>query len=146
MVNGRILLLQDLALRGVIDDIGDRMTNRTLWLKAHLYVGLTIAVLLFIVALSGAALVFEDNIDRALNPTLAHVAVSDRWLPLQDLVARVRVAYPGAQLGSISFPEKPGQSMQISARTNQEPMSVYINQYTGQILGNRSVGIGRTTS
>ena len=114
------------------------MTNRTLWLKAHLYVGLTIAVLLFIVALSGAALVFEDNIDRALNPTLAHVAVSDRWLPLQDLVARVRVAYPGAQLGSISFPEKPGQSMQISARTNQEPMSVYINQYTGQILGNRS--------
>src|SRR5207247_5758934 len=108
MVNGRILLLQDLALRGVIDDIGDRMTIRTIWLKAHLYVGLTIAVLLFIVALSGAALVFEDNIDRALHPALAYIAPGDRRLPLEDLVARVRVANPAAQLGSIRFPEKPG--------------------------------------
>ncbi len=50
------------------------MTIRTIWLKAHLYVGLTIGLVLFIVALSGAALVFEDNIDRSLPPTLAYVA------------------------------------------------------------------------
>jgi len=109
-----------------------------MWLTAHLYIGLTIGIVLFVVASSGAALVFEENIDRALHSTLTHVAPDDRWLPLQDLVASVRARHPEAQLGAISFPEKRDLSLVISARTRQETMSVYVNQYTGRVLGDRS--------
>src|SRR6266516_7055130 len=114
------------------------MTFRTFWLKAHLFVGLTIGIVLFVVAVSGAALVFEENIDRARHSALSYVTPGDRILPLRELTARVKAAYPTAQLGSIGFPEKPHHSMQISARTTQDALSIYINEYTGQVLGDRS--------
>jgi uncharacterized iron-regulated membrane protein len=109
-----------------------------LWLKSHLYVGLTIGIVLFVVAVSGAALVFEDNIDRARHPSLAYVTPGERSLPLQELIARVTRAYPAAQLGSVSFPETPNHSLQLSARIKQETLSIYVNEYTGQVLGDRS--------
>jgi len=114
------------------------MTLRAFWLKAHLYVGLTIGIVLFVVAVSGAALVFEDDIDRSRHPALAYITPGDRSLPLEELTARAKAAYPGAQLASISFPEKPNQSLQVSARVKQDALSVYINQYTGEVLGDRS--------
>jgi uncharacterized iron-regulated membrane protein len=70
------------------------MSFRTLWLKAHLWVGLAIALPLVVVALSGAVLVFEDALDRALNPALSFVTPGDRPLPLDEIVSRVKAAYP----------------------------------------------------
>lgn len=114
------------------------MAIRTFWLKAHLYVGLTIGLVLVVVSLSGAALVFEDDIDRALHASLAFVPPGGQRLPLQDLVASVKTAYPGSQVGAISFPEKPTHAMQLSARVKQEGLTVYVNPYTGQVLGTRN--------
>ena len=114
------------------------MTIHPWWLKAHLYVGLTIGLVLLVIALSGAALVFEDSIDRALHPALSYVTPGDHPLPLQELVARVKAARPSAQRGGISFPENPDQALQVSARTKQAAVSVYVNPYTGQVLGDRS--------
>lgn len=114
------------------------MAIRSWWLKLHLWVGLSIGLVLLVVTLSGASLVFEDDIDRALHPAISFVTPGDRVLPLVELVARVKAAYPAAALGSISFPETPSQSLQISARARPEPMSVYVNQYTGQVLGARA--------
>ena len=121
------------------------MTFRTFWLKAHLYVGLTIGLVLFVVAVSGAALVFEDNIDRARHPALSYVTPGDHLLPLQELIMRVKAAYPAAQLGSVTFPEKPDHSMQVSARSKQDTLSIYINEYTGQVLGDREAAERETS-
>ena len=73
---------------------------RQLWLKAHLWVGLTIALPLIVVAISGAVLVFEDAIDRRLNPSISYVTPGAQVLPIDDLLARARAAYPAARLGS----------------------------------------------
>lgn len=115
------------------------MSIRTLWLKAHLWVGLTIAVPLIVVALSGGVLVFEDALDRALNPALSYLTPGDHPLPLDAIVSRVRSAYPDAVLSSMSFPERSDLAVQIGA--NQKPQgsfTIAVNQYTGQILGTRS--------
>lgn len=115
------------------------MTIRRLWLKAHLWVGLTIALPLILVAVSGSVLVFEDALDRALNPALSYVTPGARPLPLDELVSRVRTAYPDAQLGSLTLPEQPNLALEISANTTPPgPFTIAINQYTGQILGTRS--------
>lgn len=80
---------------------------RTWWLKAHLWIGLAIGLPLMVVAISGAVLVFEEDLDRALNPAVSYVTPGDRSLPLDDIIARARTAYPAAQLGSVTLPEKP---------------------------------------
>ena len=86
------------------------MNVRTMWFEAHLYVGITIGTVLFIVALSGAVLVFEDNIDRVLRSSLSYVEPADRWLPLQDLVAAVRTRYPAANSARSASPKSPTTS------------------------------------
>lgn len=114
------------------------MTIRNLWLKSHRWVGLAIALPLVVVALSGSVLVFEDALDRALNPALSFVTPGERSLPLDDLVRRAKTAYPDAQLGAISFPEQPDQALQIGASSKPGPFTIAINQYTGDVLGVRS--------
>jgi uncharacterized iron-regulated membrane protein len=47
------------------------VTVRGALLVAHLWVGLSAAAFLTVVAVSGSALVFENEIDRALNPALS---------------------------------------------------------------------------
>jgi uncharacterized iron-regulated membrane protein len=114
------------------------MKIRTLWLTAHLYVGLAIGLVLLVVALSGAALVFEDDIDRATHAAIAFVPPGGQRLPLHDLVTSVNAAYPDSQVSGITFPEKPPHAMQMTVRSKKEPLLVYVNQYTGQVLGART--------
>lgn len=115
------------------------MNARSLWLKAHLWVGLAIALPLIVVALSGAVMVFEDALDRALNPRTSFVTVGDHALPIDDLVAAARKAFPDTQLGSITFPEQPDQALQIGASSKSTgPITIAVNPYTGEVLGIRS--------
>jgi uncharacterized iron-regulated membrane protein len=115
------------------------MTIRTALLKTHLYVGLTIAVVLLLVAASGAALVFEENIDRALHPGLSYVTPGGATLKVQALIAKVALAYPDVRITGVSFPEAPGVSLSFSARSQSlGPLAVYVNQYTGDVLGYRT--------
>lgn len=111
---------------------------RQLWLKAHLWVGLAIALPLILVSLSGAVLVFEDALDRRLNPATSFVTPGAETLPISQLVAKARAAYPNAQLGSITFPESPDIAMQINAVAKPESFAIGVNQYTGDILGTRT--------
>jgi len=112
---------------------------RTLWLKAHLWVGLTIALPLILVSISGAVMVFEDALDRALNPAVSFVTPAGRSLSLDELMTRAKAAYPDAQLNGFSLPESPDIALQISASAKpQGAFAIALNQYTGQVLGTRS--------
>lgn len=111
---------------------------RTIWLKAHLWVGLVIALPLIVIALTGAALVFEGGIDRALNPRISYVPRGDHVLSVDEIVTRVTIANPGARLGSFTFPEDTEDALQISAIANPGPVTIAVNQYTGETLGIRT--------
>jgi uncharacterized iron-regulated membrane protein len=43
-------------------------TLRSLWLKVHLYLGLSAGFVFTLIALTGSVLVFHRAIDEALNP------------------------------------------------------------------------------
>jgi uncharacterized iron-regulated membrane protein len=84
-------------------------------------------------------MVFEDDLDRALNPATSFVPAGDRALPIDEVIARVKAAHPDAQLGSVTFPERPTDALQISANAKpQGPFTIAVNQYTGQELGVRT--------
>ncbi|WP_254053721.1 PepSY-associated TM helix domain-containing protein [Singulisphaera sp. GP187] len=87
-------------------------------------------------SLNGATLVFENQIDRALNSNLFHVRPQGERLPLQGLLEQVRATYPKDRVTSVRVAEQAGLSdqFQLSKR-----VTVYVDPSTGRILGTRSM-------
>ena len=54
------------------------MTAHRVWLKLHQWAGLTGAAFIFVMGATGSALIFENAIDRALNPSTAYVTPAGR--------------------------------------------------------------------
>jgi len=71
---------------------------RKLLLRLHLWAGSMAAAILLILGLTGSLLVFEDQIDRALNPQLWYVHPQGRRLSLNALTARVEEASHGRRV------------------------------------------------
>jgi uncharacterized iron-regulated membrane protein len=103
-------------------------------LTLHQWVGLTAGLFLIVIAASGSALVFENEIDRALNPSTSFVTPSGRPLAIETLVEGVQAAYPEDQVIGVRIADKPDQAYELSLRSRQSAM---VNPYTGAILGLR---------
>jgi uncharacterized iron-regulated membrane protein len=104
-------------------------------LTLHQWVGLAAGLFLIVIAVSGSALVFENEIDRALNPTTSFVAPGPHALPLETLIARVQAARPGDQVTGVRVADKPDQAYELSLRSRQSAM---VDPYTGEVLGLRN--------
>ena len=60
------------------------MPIQNVWLKLHQWIGLAGAVFILIMGFTGSALVFENEIDRMLNPSTSYVtprSKTNRTLP-----------------------------------------------------------------
>jgi uncharacterized iron-regulated membrane protein len=115
---------------------------RRFLLSLHQWVGLVAALFLIVIALSGSALVFEAEIDRALNAPLYYVTPGDRALPLETLLARVRAAVPKDQVTGLHIAEKPGLAYEVSLESG---LWALVDPYTGAVLGvrDRDVSLAR---
>ena len=109
-------------------------TIRRSLLTLHQWVGLAAGLFLAVISVSGSALVFENEIDRALNPATSFVTPGAQPLPIEALIARVKAAYPGDQVTGVRVAEKPDQAYELSLRSRQSAM---VNPYTGEVLGLR---------
>lgn len=109
-------------------------TIRRALLTLHQWVGLAAGLFLIVISVSGSALVFENEIDRALNPSLSFVTPGTQPLPLETLVARVQAAYPKDQIGGLRIADAPDQAYELSLRSRQAAM---VDPCTGNILGLR---------
>ncbi len=94
----------------------------------HRWLGLATALFIFVIALSGSALVFESALDHALNPQLWNAPGTGPSLPLDSLVARV-----GAPVSVVTLPLEPGRPLVASAGNRQ----VFLNPQSGAVLGTR---------
>ena len=109
------------------------MLRRAL-LTLHQWVGLAAGVFLIVISVSGSALVFENEIDRALNASTSFVTPGSQRLPIETMVARVLAAYPRDQVTGVRIADKPDQAYELSLRSRQSAM---VNPYTGDVLGLR---------
>jgi uncharacterized iron-regulated membrane protein len=106
----------------------------------HLYTGLIAAPILLVLGLTGSFLVFEYPIDHLLHPHLAYVQPAEDRMSLDALLSSVHSAYPTAKI--VTFALSPSSSkpdlayvVQIQFPQRAELSSVFVNQYTGQVLG-----------
>ena len=123
--------------------------------RIHLYLGLSAGLVILTACLTGAILVFEKDLQMAMNKERYFVDAGARRLPLDHMVQRVKDSFATARINSIkiyesatrsaevnvSFPSKDkkpregGKKEQTKAASQRQPGStIFIDRYTGQIL------------
>ena len=70
---------------------------RRVILTIHLWAGMTAALFLFALGVSGSMMAFENEIDRALNPNLTWITAGPARLTLAEMIAKLEAAYPGTK-------------------------------------------------
>ena len=109
-------------------------------IKIHLVIGLVAGLFLIILGATGALIAFEPEIEHALYPSLYDVEVRGQPLPLTILDAKVVSALkPNERIGVCQFPARQNLSYVFTIfRSRGLPRQIFVNQYTGQILGTLS--------
>ena len=106
----------------------------------HLCAGLIAAPLLLVLGLTGSFLVFEYPVDHLLHVHLAYVEPVRARMSLDALLNNVRSVYPTAKIVTFALsPSSPAPDlaymMQIQFPQHTELSSVFVDQYTGRVLG-----------
>jgi uncharacterized iron-regulated membrane protein len=120
------------ALEG--EEQNTAMILRKLLVKIHLYLGLAASSVVIVIGLTGAALVFEQEVDQALHPHLWQVMPRADKVPLQSIVDAVRETYAPRTFLTVETTEHPEHPYVVSTDAH---FQVFVNPYSGEILGAR---------
>ena len=115
---------------------------RAVLFNLHLAGGLVAGLFLLISGVSGTVLAFSDEIDAFLQPSVFKVAPKAQPLPLTQLAARASAALHPGEVIKVCVPSvRPDRSYWFAAFPGHHrlPRQVFVNQYTGEVLGNLSV-------
>jgi uncharacterized iron-regulated membrane protein len=115
---------------------------RRIVLNIHLCAGMIAALFLMSQSLSGAIIAFENELNRTFHPQLTNVKPDGQALNWDAFRDRVQQQSPGWKLIRFYFPERPDRSTYVRLRssTTHRIRHVYVNQYTGIVLGSTEDG------
>lgn len=113
------------------------MTVKKAFGKVHLWLGLASGLIVFVVALSGSILVFEEEMELLFHRKLLKVEeVKQQRKSYDEMAAIVQAAYPGKQIKGFNIYPDPERSVIFSVGKNKEELwLVGVDQYTGKVLG-----------
>lgn len=120
-----------------------RPSLRQLWWTLHRWIGIGLLVLLVPISVSGALLVYHDELDALVNPKRWTVSGSDLALsPAQYMAAASKVVESNETVTGIRFPRSPGTPVIVLVRQQVEPVStrrprffsIYVDPPTGAVL------------
>lgn len=114
------------------------MKLRNLILTVHGAIGIAIGLLFMVISLTGASIVFHEEIDHSLNRSLFYVTPQAEQVTLDAMLAPVQAARPDLPLWFIETPTEPNQSYVINQKLpNEHRLQTFVNPYTGDVLGVR---------
>ena len=105
-------------------------------LKLHLVVALAAGVFLIVLGVTGSIMAFEPELDHALHRSLWHVAAQPTPKTLEELGAAAARSQPGLRPVGYLLSTSPDLAYQVLFRGR----SVFVNQYTADLLGVRESG------
>lgn len=112
----------------------------------HLWLGLLLGLYAVLVGITGSVLMFQAEIDRALNPRLHHVRPAGKRVPLEAALETVRRAYPGLEISGVWISPDPAAPYEFRGGkveytdwsvARRGVKQIYVHPYTGEILGSR---------
>ena len=110
--------------------------------QLHLWLGVSSGLVVFIVALTGSILVFEDELEPVIYPKF-HVVEAPKGqlaLPLDNLRAAVASAYPAQRIARIAIEPRTDRTVifgLVKGRKEKDVFSVAVNPYTAEITDTR---------
>ncbi|MFT4032281.1 MAG: PepSY-associated TM helix domain-containing protein [Siphonobacter sp.] len=102
--------------------------------KWHLYLGIGAGLIVSIIGLTGSILVFQDEIDEALNPDLFVVLRQQRKLPFDEIIPILQHKYPKLKVNYLYNEFDTRTYVLYDPDTKDQ---TFINPYTAEITGKR---------
>lgn len=123
---------------------------RGIFVIAHRWVGLFIAVFLFVAGLTGAVISWDHELDGWLNPELFTAKQTGKPLPPLELVAKFEAAHPEAQVIYFPLSYEAGETAEMFITPRIDPATgepyaleynqVYVEPVSGDVVGKRYWG------
>jgi uncharacterized iron-regulated membrane protein/flavodoxin len=110
-------------------------TLRKIIFWSHLLAGVTAGLVIFSMSLTGVILMYEPQIGEYAEARARQVAPGARRLGLDELLVKVRDAYPAGRPAMILLKSDPAASVAVNLGRDN---TVFVNPYTGEILGEQS--------
>jgi len=108
--------------------------------KLHRIGGVAAGLFLLILGVSGSVMAFSGEIDSLLHPSLFRVASQGQPLPLGQLASSAAsVLHPGESIGTCvpSTRADASCSFIVFGGHDRIPRQIFVDQYTGRVLGSR---------
>ena len=101
----------------------------------HFYAGLFVAPVMILLALTGIIYLFKPQLDPLLYDHLLNVTPAHHSLSADEQLSRVQATYPQGHISQYLPPVNPERSGQFVINNGGRELNVFINPYTGQVLG-----------
>ncbi len=111
--------------------------------QVHLWAGLAIGLYALAIGLSGSALVFHEEIHRALEPGVYRATESSHRAALDPIVQAAAQRHPDYTIGGIAGFDEPGNAYILwmnpppGRGTSMQGINIYFDPHTGNVLGER---------
>lgn len=126
--------------------------GRRLVCWVHRYLGLATALFLAVAGLTGSVIAFGDELDARLNPDLFLADGEGTPLAPTELATAVERSDPRVRVRLLPLRIEPERSLEMGVRPRIDPATskpfdidyaqVFVDPYSGAILGTRSKGFG----
>ena len=116
-------------------------TLRSIAFSLHRYIGLAVGLILIIVGITGSLLVFQKEFDHfVIERQFGQITQQPQRVAIESVVDKVKTAYsdrPEFKLDSVdTLPSAATYTVRL-ADQNDKRTEVFVNSYTGDILGDR---------
>ena len=101
----------------------------------HFYAGLFVAPFMILLALTGIIYLFKPQLDPLLYDHLLNVSSGHHSLSADEQLTRVQATYPQGHVSQYLPPINLERSAQFVVSNGGRELNVFINPYTGQVLG-----------
>jgi uncharacterized iron-regulated membrane protein len=125
---------------------------RRLWLRLHRWTGLAVGAWFVLLGLTGSILLFEEPLDRWINPELLKSPGCARSIPIEQLLAVAESHFPRAKIERLRLPASPSDVYRLrlredaGRRVGSPRTEATFSPCDGKLLGTRpaeSVGLDR---
>jgi len=112
-----------------------KLLIRKIAFQIHLWIGLGIGLYVVLLSLTGSALVFRREMDRAFAPDRPVRDASRQTLSVEELTEAARRAYPDWEVASVGLIQRRTPVIQFDFTRNGETIEREFNAYTGEDIG-----------